>query len=99
LDAEAPEPLISGVLDFDRTEFGDPAADWTIRMAQAKPDEREAFWESYGPLDTSPTATHRAHLYETRHLATIRLERHRLTKPAPVHETYASMAKALAALA
>jgi len=42
LDPEAPEPLISGVLDFDRAEFGDPAADWTIRMAQAKPDEREA---------------------------------------------------------
>ncbi|GAA3381370.1 hypothetical protein GCM10020367_72350 [Streptomyces sannanensis] len=37
LDSEAPEPVITGVLDLDRTLFGDPAADWTIRMACAKP--------------------------------------------------------------
>jgi aminoglycoside phosphotransferase (APT) family kinase protein len=98
LDAEAPEPLISGVLDFDRTGFGDPAADWTIRMAQAKDDEREAFWESYGALDRSPAATWRAAIYEARHLAAIRLERHRLSKPHAVRESYNAMAKTLAEL-
>ncbi|GAA3081238.1 aminoglycoside phosphotransferase (APT) family kinase protein [Kribbella aluminosa] len=98
LDADAPEPLISGVLDFDRTEFGDPAADWTIRMAQAKQDEREAFWDSYGALDRSPGATWRAAIYEARHLAAIRLERHRLNKPDAVRQTYDSMSKILAAL-
>lgn len=98
LDAEAPEPLITGVLDFDRTEFGDPAADWTIRMAQAKPDEREAFWDSYGTLDRSPAARWRAKIYEARHLAAIRLERHRLGKPDAVGETYQAMAKILSDL-
>lgn len=98
LDAEAPEPLISGVVDFDRAEFGDPAADWTIRMVQARTDEREAFWDSYGALDPSPEAAHRARIYEARHLAAIRLERHRLTKPDPVRETYPTLAKVLTTL-
>jgi aminoglycoside phosphotransferase (APT) family kinase protein len=98
LDADAPEPLISGVLDFDRTEFGDPAADWTIRMAQARQDEREAFWDSYGPMDRSPSAVQRAGIYEARHLAAIRLERHRLNNPGAVRETYGTMAKTLAEL-
>ncbi|SHM24803.1 hypothetical protein SAMN05216268_109244 [Streptomyces yunnanensis] len=60
LDPVAPEPVITGVLDFDRTWFGDPAADWTIHMATAKEDERTAFWEPYGALDRSPTAVWRA---------------------------------------
>ncbi|TCC40688.1 phosphotransferase family protein [Kribbella speibonae] len=98
LDAESPEPLISGVLDFDRTEFGDPAADWTIRMAQAKPDERESFWDSYGTLNRTPAATWRATIYEARHLATLRLERHRLHNTKAVHESYEAMSKVLAAL-
>ncbi|MEU9141029.1 phosphotransferase [Streptomyces sp. NPDC048404] len=41
--ADAPTPVISGVLDLDRNLWGDPAADWTIRMASAKTDERTAF--------------------------------------------------------
>ncbi|TCC43285.1 phosphotransferase family protein [Kribbella sindirgiensis] len=98
LDAEAPEPLISGVLDFDRTEFGDPAADWTIRMAQSKDDERESFWESYGALNQTPAARWRSRIYEARHLAAIRLERHRLAKSELVHESYAALAKVLAQL-
>jgi aminoglycoside phosphotransferase (APT) family kinase protein len=96
LDADAPEPLISGVLDFDRTEFGDPAADWTIRMAQARDDERESFWQSYGALDQT---LWRAKIYEARHLAALRLERHRLHKHQAVHESYDAMAKILAQLA
>jgi aminoglycoside phosphotransferase (APT) family kinase protein len=98
LDPDAPEPLISGVLDFDRAEFGDPAADWTIRMAQAKPDERDAFWQTYGALDRTPPAPWRATIYEARHLAAIRLERHRLGKPEAVRESYQAMAKILAEL-
>ncbi|GAA1591481.1 MULTISPECIES: phosphotransferase family protein [Kribbella] len=95
LDATAPEPLITGVLDFDRTEFGDPAADWTIHMAQAKPDEREAFWDSYGPLDSSPSATWRAAVYEARHIAAIRLERHRLNNRAAVQQSFDDLSKIL----
>ncbi|WP_427887512.1 phosphotransferase family protein [Kribbella sp. GL6] len=98
LDPTAPEPLITGVLDFDRTEFGDPAADWPIRMAQAKPDERKSFWTTYGPLTTTPPATWRATLYEARHLATLRLERHRLNNPEAVHQSFDTMSKLLADL-
>ncbi|MFC9755253.1 phosphotransferase family protein [Streptomyces sp. NPDC056921] len=95
----APEPTITGVLDFDRTWFGDPAADWTIRMATAKADERTAFWESYGPLGRSPAAAWRARVYEARHLGAIRLERHRLAKADAVRESYGAMAGVLSGLA
>ncbi|WP_131770577.1 phosphotransferase family protein [Candidatus Protofrankia californiensis] len=98
LDATAPEPTITGVLDMDRTCWGDPAADWTIRMAVAKADERVAFWESYGTRDRSPAATWRARIYEARHLGAIRLERHRLGNPEGVRDTYSAMAAVLADL-
>jgi len=78
----APKPTITGVLDFGRTSWGDPAADWTIHMALAKPGtERDAFWVAYGPLDRSPDAVLRSRIYEARHIGAIRLERHRLGKP------------------
>lgn len=96
MDQVAPEPTITGVLDFDRTWFGDPAADWTIRMATAKADERTAFWESYGMLDRSPAASLRARIYEARHLSAIRLERHRLARTDAVRDSYGAMAEVLA---
>jgi aminoglycoside phosphotransferase (APT) family kinase protein len=98
LDSKAPEPVITGVLDLDRTLFGDPAADWTIRMASAKQDERTAFWDPYGPRDTSAAATWRSLVYEARHLGAIRLERHRLHKDDGVRDTYTSMAAVLSQL-
>lgn len=99
MDPAAPEPLITGVLDFDRCLWGDAAADWTIRMATAKADERTAFWESYGMLDRSPAAAWRARVYEARHLGAIRLERHRLGKADAVRESYDTLAGVLAGLA
>ncbi len=98
MDPAAPEPVINGVLDFDRCVFGDRAADWTIRMAAAKADERTAFWESYGALDRSSTAVWRARLYEARHLGAVRLERHQLAKADAVRESYGAMAEVLAGL-
>ncbi|MFI2415673.1 phosphotransferase family protein [Streptomyces sp. NPDC018947] len=95
---EAPTPVITGVLDLDRTLFGDPAADWTIRMACAKQDERTAFWDTYGPRDTSPAALWRSLVYEARHLGAIRLERHRLRKDEGVRDTYSALADVLAQL-
>ncbi|MGW7363935.1 hypothetical protein ACWGI8_11005 [Streptomyces sp. NPDC054841] len=86
------------MLDFDRAWFGDPAADWTIRMATAKADERNAFWESYGAQDRSPEAVWRAGVYEARHLGAIRLERYRLGKTEAVQESYGAMAEVLAGL-
>jgi aminoglycoside phosphotransferase (APT) family kinase protein len=96
LDATAVEPLITGVFDLDRTWWGDPAADWTIRMAAAKPGtERDAFWESYGPQDRSPAAVLRSRVYEARHLGAIRLERHRLGNIDGVRGTYDDAAAVL----
>ncbi|MEU9671730.1 aminoglycoside phosphotransferase family protein [Streptomyces bobili] len=93
--AAAPTPVISGVLDLDRTLFGDPAADWTIRMASAKQDERTAFWDTYGPRAATSADAWRALVYEARHLGAIRLERHRLHNTDGVHSTYNSMATVL----
>ncbi|MCB5911076.1 phosphotransferase family protein [Streptomyces pinistramenti] len=98
LDAEAAEPTITGVLDMDRTWWGDPAADWTIRMALAKQDERVAFWEAYGERDDSPAAVWRSLVYEIRHLGAVRLERHRLGNAAGVKNTYDAVAAVLADL-
>ncbi|MFE5084438.1 phosphotransferase family protein [Streptomyces mirabilis] len=98
LDSEAPTPVITGVLDLDRTLFGDPDADWTIRMACAKRDERTAFWDAYGPRDASRAVTWRSLVYEARHLGAIRLERHRLHNSDGVRDSYASMAAVLAQL-
>ncbi|RJQ77745.1 aminoglycoside phosphotransferase family protein [Pseudonocardiaceae bacterium YIM PH 21723] len=95
----AAEPTISGMLDFDRTWWGDPAADWPIRMAAAKPGtERDAFWDTYGDRDGSPGAVLRSRIYEARHLGAIRLERHRLGNTQGVTDTYADLAAVLADL-
>lgn len=98
LDASAPAPTLRGVLDFDRTLWGDPAADWTIRMATAKQDERAAFWQTYGPPDASPRAELRARLYEARHLGAIQLERYRLGNRAGVQDSYGALAEILATM-
>ncbi|MEV0165839.1 phosphotransferase family protein [Nonomuraea fuscirosea] len=97
LAAEAPVPTVTGVLDLDRTWWGDPAADWTIRMASRKQDERLAFWESYGEPDADPAARWRSLLYELRHLGAVRLEQHRLGQAAAVRDSYAGVAAVLAA--
>ncbi|MFC0057795.1 phosphotransferase family protein [Streptomyces actinomycinicus] len=99
LSTEAPEPVITGVLDLDRTLFGDPAADWTIRMASAKQDERTAFWDAYGSRDASSAGAWRALVYEARHLGAIRLERHRLGNTEGVRDSYVALGKIVSALA
>ncbi|WP_084798886.1 phosphotransferase [Actinosynnema mirum] len=45
----APRPLVTGVLDLDRAEWGDPLADWAVWTARRKPG-REGFWGGYGTL-------------------------------------------------
>jgi aminoglycoside phosphotransferase (APT) family kinase protein len=94
---DAPEPTICGLFDCDRAQWGDPAADWTIRMALRRPGtERETFWETYGRLDDSPSARRRALIYQTRHAAALLLERHRLQKPAD--DLHSELRRALEAL-
>jgi aminoglycoside phosphotransferase (APT) family kinase protein len=71
-------PTVTGICDCDRGSFGDPAADWGIFRASQRPGtERDAFWETYGPLPDTPAAARRARFYQILHLATLRLENHR----------------------
>ncbi|MBL7496153.1 aminoglycoside phosphotransferase family protein [Frankia sp. CNm7] len=98
LHETTPEPTITGVFDLDRTWFGDSAADWTIRMALTKQDERVAFWDGYGPRDTSPAARLRQQIYEGRHLGAVRLERHRLGNADGVRASYPALSAVLAHL-
>ncbi|WP_180993379.1 phosphotransferase family protein [Microbacterium testaceum] len=75
---EGGQPVITGVLDFDRSCWGDPAFDWTIRMALAKQDERTAFWAEggYGALpDPDGSLAPRLLIYEFLHLASVLPER------------------------
>lgn len=92
MERGAAKPTITGVFDNDRTSWGDPASDWTIFMAGKKPGtERDAFWETYGPLTATPSAARRSLFYRARHICTIRLERHRLGNSEAVPETYEQM--------
>ncbi len=87
LQDQGGRPVITGVLDFDRSSWGDPAYDWTIRMALAKQDERTSFWETdgYGALaDPDGSLTRRLRFYEFVHLASVLPERVRLGKNDPV---------------
>lgn len=73
VDPDASEWRITGVLDGDRTMWGDPEADRAIHMTRRKPGtERDAFWEGYGELPM----TRRSLYYEAMHLATSRYELH-----------------------
>lgn len=74
VDADASEWRITGVIDGDRTMWGDPEADRAIHMARRKPGtERDAFWDGYGEVPM----TRRSLYYEAMHLATSRYELHR----------------------
>lgn len=81
LDPERKDyPQITGIVDLDRVEWGDPLADWVIWMARKKPNtERDAFWLGYGALaEDDPAVIFRLALYSARHHAAVRLERFRL---------------------
>ncbi|MGN5392402.1 fructosamine kinase family protein [Streptomyces sp. JL7001] len=96
--AAAPVPTICGVLDMDRTWWGDPEADWTMRMARTKQDARMAFFDSYGRTAETDAGAWRRHVYEVRHLGALRLERHRLGNEAGVRDSYPLVAEELSAL-
>jgi aminoglycoside phosphotransferase (APT) family kinase protein len=99
IEPGAPEPTISGVFDCDRTSWGDPESDWTIFMAGRRPGtERDTFWETYGSLSSTPAATWRALFYRARHIAAVRLERHRLGNSEAVPDTYDDMREMLTRL-
>ncbi|MFI9629906.1 phosphotransferase family protein [Streptomyces sp. NPDC052042] len=85
----APQPLITGVFDCDRTWWGDPEADWPIYLALRKPGtERDAFWESYGQVGRTESARWRALVYEAKHATALLLEFHRFGMDGELAKTY-----------
>jgi aminoglycoside phosphotransferase (APT) family kinase protein len=97
IEPDTPEPTVSGLFDCDRVTWGDPESDWAIYRAAGKPGtERDAFWETYGPLDPSPHARRRRLLYEARNIAASRLESHRLGHD--ISASYNELAAVLARL-
>jgi aminoglycoside phosphotransferase (APT) family kinase protein len=96
LAPSAPEPTITGLLDHDRSSWGDPAADWTTYLAAKRPGtERDAFWETYGRPADDPASRWRALVYRARHIGAVRLERHRLGTRDTVSATYGEMREVL----
>ena len=94
---DAPEPTVCGLFDCDRVTWGDPESDWAIYRAAGRPGtERDAFWDSYGPLDDSAHARWRRLLYEARNIAASRLELHRLGRD--FSATYEDLGAVLARL-
>lgn len=80
LDAES-FPRVSGIVDLDRTMWGDPLADWGIYMATRRPGtERDEFFASdgYGPLADDAASRRRQLIYTARHFGAGRLEMVRL---------------------
>jgi aminoglycoside phosphotransferase (APT) family kinase protein len=99
LAESATRPAITGIVDNDRTWWGDPEADWPIFMALRKPGtERDAFWDGYGPLDDSPEARWRRRIYHARHTLSLRLEYSRrfARDSEPVTTTYRDLHQLLA---
>ncbi|MYY04546.1 MULTISPECIES: aminoglycoside phosphotransferase family protein [unclassified Streptomyces] len=85
----APEPMITGVFDCDRTWWGDPEADWPIYLALRKPGtERDAFWESYGQAGRTESARWRALVYEAKHATALLLEYHRFAMHTELAQTH-----------
>jgi len=99
IEPDAPEPTVSGLFDCDRAHWGDPESDWAIYRAAGRPGtERDAFWETYGPLDDGAGARWRRLVYEARNIAAVRIERHRLGKQDSVAGTYDELGKVLSRL-
>jgi aminoglycoside phosphotransferase (APT) family kinase protein len=65
-------PAIVGVLDADRSGWGDPLADWTMFiLAHAEQEEGHAhFWQAYGEREDTPGMRFRKTVYDAMHAGT-----------------------------
>lgn len=90
IDPAHPERGIIGVLDCDRTWWGDPAADWTFTYLDRVSDHvGQAFWSGYGEdLPSDGAARQRGLMYRLRALGEIRLEYARLARSDKLPQTY-----------
>ena len=72
LISRANNPLIVGILDADRSWWGDPMADWTMFiLAHAEKEEGHShFWEAYGQLENTQSSNFRKNVYDAMHAGT-----------------------------
>lgn len=66
------KPSIVGILDADRSWWGDPMADWTMFViAHAKEEEGHShFWKAYSQPEDTQSARFRAKVYDAMHAGT-----------------------------
>jgi hypothetical protein len=94
---------ITGLCDWDRSEWGDPLADWAIQRAVLKPGTpKDNFWEGYGK-DRAVASGARQMLYRARHLLCLRLDLIRPNRATPaaasdLKDNYQQVSALLAAL-
>lgn len=76
LDPHAAKPTVTGVVDADRSWWGDPLADWAVYRADSRAvsSERDAFWLAYGGRPAGRDVEWRLELYRGRHLVAERVE-------------------------
>ena len=72
ISREGEEPSIVGVLDADRSWWGDPMADWTMFiLTHADRDEGHMrFWQAYGQPEDTPGVRFRKTVYDGMHAGT-----------------------------
>ena len=100
LDPLADKPTVVGVVDSERSWWGDPFADWAIYRgdARAVAAERDA-WSAYGDRPEGPDADWRQHVYRGRHLVAERVEAARGGHRERADATVSELADVLSALA
>ena len=93
ISRRAGEPSIVGVLDADRSWWGDPIADWTMFiLAHAEPDEGHAhFWQAYGKPEDTPGARFRKTVYDGMHAATALVYSARHNDQGTVEKAYSTL--------
>ena len=86
-------PSIVGVLDADRSWWGDPMADWTMFvLAHAEKDEGHAhFWKAYDRPEDTPGTGFRKAVYDGMHAATALVWSAQHDDPGTVRRAYGTL--------
>ena len=97
---EARNPSIVGVLDADRSWWGDPMADWTMFiLAHAEAEEGHAhFWQAYGRPEDTRGARFRKTVYDGMHAATALVWSFRNGDQGTVERAYGTLREVMEAL-
>jgi aminoglycoside phosphotransferase (APT) family kinase protein len=95
-------PSIVGILDADRSWWGDPMADWTMFiLAHAEKEVGHShFWQAYGRLEDTPGAKFRKEVYDAMHAGTVliwALQRHDDETVGRAKDTLSEVASSLSA--